>query len=255
MIKINNKIHKYFDKNTTVIFLHAHPDDEAFLSGGLIYKLSNSHKTLVIYCAASLVKGEKLTDVRQNEAKVSNRLLGVSKSVFLDFCEPKYKGKGVITLVEADPNFVANSILLQIQKVGIKERFYLISYDQNGGYGNKDHVAVHRAGRAIKQKLKSQISLYEITINRNKINEWLHDAKGRLTSNEIPKISYWSSSFGLSENEIDDYYVLSEQELETKKHALSQHASQIKAELFPMSSSVEDFRKVFGIEYFKHVNN
>ncbi|MBU1110530.1 PIG-L family deacetylase [Patescibacteria group bacterium] len=255
MQNINCEFQKHFPNEYPSIFLHAHPDDESFLSGGVIIKLSQSTDVHVIYCAAALVKEEDKTITRQNEAQVSNSTLGVKSIHYLEYCESKYSQIDARPLDKVAPETLAQSIIEKITTMNLDSRAFMVSYDKYGGYGNKDHIVVHKAGRLVKKFLGQEIILYEVTINREQILSWLQEAQGRLEEDALPKLSYWSDIFGLSEEEIDYFYELTEEELCLKKKSLSLHKSQIKKDLFPMNLNNDDFRAVFGKEYLKKVNH
>lgn len=251
MKKINEYFDKYFPRSHSVVFLHAHPDDESFLSAGLISRLSHKRNCHVIYCAASLVKGQRKTTLRQEEAEKACSILGLGSNriSYLDFCEPKYTEIGAKPFYRENPGDIASLICDVIKRGRMDFPICLVSYDRNGGYGNKDHVILHKAGRIIEKRQRKATILYEVTINRDNMLNWLSDAKKRLPKEALPKLSYWAREFGLPESEIDFFYELNSGEIETKKKSLSAHKSQIKSDLFPMNLFPKDFKKIFGREY------
>lgn len=249
MIKVNKLIDKYFPANLPIVFLHAHPDDEAFLSAGLINELvGHNRECYLIYCAASLVTGEDKTFIRQAEAKATNSLLRLPAPIYLEYCESKYTQREAKPLYLQNDDDIANSILNRINQY-INGPFCLVSYDKNGGYGNKDHIKVNKAAHILKNKNNKDVTLYEITINRDRITKWLNNASQRLDEFSLPKLSYWSECFGLSEKEIDLYFELSKAQLALKKKALAANVSQLVPDLFPMNLELKDFKEVFGNEY------
>ncbi len=220
MIKINPKIGELFPVGHTIAFLHAHADDESFLSAGLINELIQlDRRCVVVYAATSIVLGQEKTVVRQQEALKACSILGLTSILHLDFCEPKYFGKSVSRLIDQKVENISQN-LYEVLLDNIKEPIILISYDKNGGYGNPDHKVVHKVGRYLKKKYKNLVPfLYEITINREMVSKWLDSAKNRLDSKSIPKLSFWSTEFGLSSDEITHYYELTEYQLKLKYKA------------------------------------
>src|SRR3989338_635372 len=100
MNELNLLSDSVFPGGYPVVFFHAHPDDEAFLSAGLINELIKSgRECLVLYGAAAIVDGVEKTALRQSEAKKSCELLSISSALFLEFCEPKYSQKDALPLI------------------------------------------------------------------------------------------------------------------------------------------------------------
>ena len=101
----------------------------------------------------------------------------------------------------------------------------------------------------IKRKNKKSVSLFEITINRNKVLKWLKDAQNKLAPKSLPKLSYWSAEFGLSDNEIGFYYQLTDKQIILKRRALTAHKSQNPPDTFPLSLRRKDFKELFDQEF------
>ena len=84
-------------KNKKILFFCAHPDDDAFSSGALIYSLAkNKNKIYCIYLTTSSrsvarnVPVSKKEKIRKNEAENSCKILG-TKAIFLDLDKPTLK--------------------------------------------------------------------------------------------------------------------------------------------------------------------
>lgn len=250
-----NNVKTIFPANGKVVFLHAHPDDEAFLSAGLLNLLANiaHYECGLIYCAAGVVPGVESTVIRQREAIDACNILDTKRIYFMNFTEAKHKDV-------SDNTFINNSLVDMtgrtwdvIRNLFPQGDITLISYDRNGGYGNQDHKMLHRLGRRILAEHNKEVSLFEITIDRDSLSLWLHDANHRLQSNQLPDLSYWDKKFGLPTEEINYFYELSENELISKKRMLATHKSQIKRGYFPISLTAEDFQRVFGKEFVTRV--
>lgn len=253
MIRINSEIDILFPTNYTVVFFHAHADDESFLSAGLLNELvTRGRKCVVVFAAAAIVDGQKQTLIRQKEVINACHILGVDLVLYLDFCELKFLEKTALPLVRQKISDISNNLLMILNKNNIQNPFILISYDKNGGYGNSDHKIIHVIGKYFQKKHKNLVRfLYEVTINREKVLKWLDDAQNRLDLKLIPKLSYWSTEFGLSNNEITHYYELTENQLKLKYKTLTAYESQIASNEFPLSLSVNDFREMFGREFLR----
>jgi len=256
MKRINNKLEKHFPSSNSIILLHAHPDDESFLSAGLINELCAKRNCLIIYCAAALIDGVSLGTIRQKEALMSCRRLGLKNHpLYLDYCESRYSQTEKTKLLFLEnPKTIAKSIWQIVKRQKYKVPLTVISYDKNGGYGNKDHVVLHQAGRSLFETHPEVENLYEVTICRENMLDWLKKARKRLDKSSLPKLSYWVKNFGLSKKEIQFYFELSKKQVDIKRKALNDHKSQISVESFPLNINYEDFRKVFGKEYLHKVS-
>lgn len=256
MNELNLLMNEVFPVRYPVVFFHAHPDDESFLSAGLLNELvTRGRKCVVVFAAAAIVDGQEQTLIRQKEAANACHILGVDLILYLDFCEPKFLKKPALPLVCQKISVVSNNLLTTLNKNNIQNPFILMSYDKNGGYGNKDHKIIHAVGRYFQIKHKNLVaSLYEVTLNRDKTLEWLSGAKKRLAPQSMPKLSYWSAKFGLASEEIAYQYELTEKQLKLKCEALTMYKSQISPGEFPLSLTTQDFMEVFGCEFLKQYN-
>lgn len=254
MKSLNLNMEKSFPKDLPIVFLHAHPDDEAFLSAGIIHTLiKQQRKCLIIFTAAAIVKKQMKTKIRQKEAHQASKALGSFETAYLRYCEPKYEG-----LSDSHPfcKAKANDIVLDIYSTIVSftsQKVILFSYDKNGGYGNKDHIILHKATHELKSTFLNLLhAVYEVTINRDHLELWLKNI-AQNSPEKLPKLSYWRKDFGLKEKEISHVYELSNNEIILKRKALSIHSSQIRENEFPLNLNKKEFREVFGREYFKKV--
>jgi LmbE family N-acetylglucosaminyl deacetylase len=253
MKEINSNFEKFFPKENVIVMLHAHADDESFLSAGTINEfIVRGYNILLIYLAAGLVENEQETLLRQKELSMALETLGAHNVKFLKYCEPKYKGSGAPLYLQSIRE-VSNEIIKFLNKERIK-KYILFSYDKNGGYGNKDHLVVHKVGRYLFKKSSVISSLFEVTISRDMYTDWFSKESGRVSETYLPKLSYWSTEFGLTDEEINYIYVLNSKQIWLKKKALIKHVSQIKNTEFPLSLTNTDFIKLFGREYLAYVN-
>ncbi|MEU3465188.1 PIG-L family deacetylase [Streptomyces sp. NPDC006733] len=134
---------------TTVIAFHAHPDDEAILTGGTLARLAAEGHRVVVAVACDGMGGA--ASGRLDELRASAALLGVARVVHLGYAD---SGHGPllfpdppnrVRFARADPAEAAAKLaaLLREERAGL-----LLSYDAQGGYGHRDHVKVHEVGAA-----------------------------------------------------------------------------------------------------------
>jgi LmbE family N-acetylglucosaminyl deacetylase len=160
-------------EHKTLVFVHAHPDDEALLTAGTMAKASaQGHRVVLIVAtdgAAGLAAAEyreNLAATRAQELQLSADALGVSRVVNLGFADSGLDGQSMRGFSSVPVVEVADLIaaVLNEEKAQI-----LIGYDPSGGYGHPDHVQVHRATRAAAMLSSRAPELFEATLPREPI--------------------------------------------------------------------------------------
>lgn len=140
------------DDVATIVAFHAHPDDEALLTGGTLARLAAEGHRVVIAVACDGVMGEATeagAGVRLDELRASASVLGVARVVHLGYAD---SGWGPVLYPDpvdrvrfcrADVDEAAGRLadLLRDERAEV-----LLSYDPRGGYGHRDHVKVHEVG-------------------------------------------------------------------------------------------------------------
>jgi len=162
----------------TVVFFHAHPDDEALLTGGTMARLATEGHRVVLVLATSgeagltstqSLAGRSLGQVRLAEARASAAALGVSRQVNLAYADSGMRAE------HPDPNAFASADIEQAARLladVLEEEAadVLTIYDENGGYGHPDHVQLHRVGvRAA--ALASTPVVLEATVDRRALQQ------------------------------------------------------------------------------------
>ncbi len=156
----------------TLVALHAHPDDEAIYTGGLLLQAAAEGWRCVVVMATSGEAGrpaageQQVGDVRRSETRAAAKILGVDRIEFLGYQDSGMAGTspppGALSC--ADPVRLAE----RVQEIVDEECPALVlSYDEGGVYGHPDHVAVHRMGRSI----ATPGALYEATLDRTTLTE------------------------------------------------------------------------------------
>ncbi len=164
----------------TVLAFHAHPDDEALLTGGTLARAAaEGHRALVAVAtdgdlglASSAYRADgDLGRRRMAELAASCRILGVSAVEHLGWAD---SGLGP-DLLDDPPGRVRfarvpdEEAADRLAETLARERVdVLLSYDENGGYGHPDHVKVHRVAALAARRAGIPIVL-EATIPRDAI--------------------------------------------------------------------------------------
>ncbi|MGC8782446.1 MAG: PIG-L family deacetylase [Anaerolineae bacterium] len=145
--------------NRRLLAIFAHPDDEAFGTGGTIarYAAQGVHVTLV--CATrgevgeiadpGLATPETLGAVREDELRCAARTMGIAEVIFLGYRDSGMAGSAD----NADPRAYINAADEEVvgRLVEIIRRVrpqVVVTFEPNGGYGHPDHIAAHRHATA-----------------------------------------------------------------------------------------------------------
>lgn len=138
----------------TVVAFHAHPDDEALLTGGTLARAASDGHRVVLVTATrgeqglagpSDGTGERLAALRMAELEASASALGAARVVWLG-----YDDSGLTAAPRAAAAFAHADVEVAAQRLAevlrAERADVLTIYDRNGGYGHPDHVQVHRVG-------------------------------------------------------------------------------------------------------------
>ena len=161
----------------TLVFCHAHPDDEALLTAGTMAKaVATGHRVVLVMAtdgAAGLVRSE-IADVaatRSRELEDSAAILGVHRVVNLGYADSGLRGDSPGGFATVDVKVVAAQIAQIVVDEGADT---VIGYDPSGGYGHPDHVHVHHVARAAARSTGAR--LFEATLPREPIARAVHAA-------------------------------------------------------------------------------
>ena len=140
--------------NKTLLALFAHPDDEAFGTGGTLSQYAAAGADVTLVCTTrgevgEIAEGtgatpETLGEVREAELRCAAETVGVRELIFLGYRDSGMAG----TAENADPRAYVNAPADEVvsQLVGIIRRVrpqVVITFEPNGSYGHPDHIAIH----------------------------------------------------------------------------------------------------------------
>ncbi len=138
-----------------IVFLHAHPDDEAIFTGGTIAGLAAAGVRVIVVLATAgelgEVRGElaadALPDRRAVETSEAAMVLGVDRVVFLGYRDSGLPGDPANdapgSFFAADTEEAAARVASVLAE---EDAAAIVVYDAGGIYGHPDHVQVHRVG-------------------------------------------------------------------------------------------------------------
>jgi len=139
----------------TLLAVLAHPDDESFGIGGTLAKYAAEGARVVLACATvgeageikdpSLGAVEQLAEIRERELRCACDVLGISELHLLGYRDSGMAGSldndDPRALVQADPAEVVGKIVRVIRQVRPQ---VVVTFEESGGYGHPDHMAIHR---------------------------------------------------------------------------------------------------------------
>ena len=164
----------------TLVFFHAHPDDESILTGGSIARAADEGHRVVLVVATDgrlgevpddLGTGESLVDRRRAELARSAAVLGVRRVEWLGYHDSGMTGweqnDDPASFHQADLDEAAGRLaaILADERADV-----LVTYDWHGNYGHPDHIKVHRVGHRAAE-LAGTPQVFEATMNRDDIRE------------------------------------------------------------------------------------
>jgi len=158
---------------TTLVFVHAHPDDEALLTAGTMARASAEGHRVVLITATDGAAGRTdesfahgLADHRQAELMKSAAILNTAAVYPLGYADSGLTGQVREGFAQADLKQVSARIAQIVDAEGAE---VLIGYDPAGGYGHPDHLRVHEVTRLVWEMGHRRMRLFEATLPREPI--------------------------------------------------------------------------------------
>ena len=167
----------------TLVTFHAHPDDEAIATAGVMAKARRTHRVVLVVATRGehagfghdmLDPGELMSERRmRDEAGRRDPRSGAVE--FLGYVDSGMMGTPEN---DADGSFWTadtEEAAQRLAKILDEERADVLTiYDDHGGYGHPDHIQVHRVG-ARAAELAGTPVVYESTMNRDHIYRLLKE--------------------------------------------------------------------------------
>ena len=244
-----------------VVFLHAHPDDEAIFTGATMRALADRGARVVLVTATGGELGEpvptppggSLSRVRVRELERAAAELGVARLVLLGRRDSGMSGWAA----NAHPDALAaagppgrEELARRLARLCERERAdALVHYDSDGIYRHPDHLAVHQIGQ--RAATLAGITGYQATVDREHLHltgEHLVDRAARDQSGQSERSgpSGGSGGYGRVTVEIGLAIVAGPAELAAKRAAMAAHASQIPARVLDDPA----FEQVYRLEWY-----
>ncbi|MGD9957157.1 MAG: PIG-L deacetylase family protein [Candidatus Nanopelagicales bacterium] len=249
---------------TTLVFLHAHPDDEALLTAGTMARAAAEGQRVVLVVATDGAEGLASSDMsagglaarRAAELDASAAALGVHRVVRLPYADSGLHGDAVQAPGGPMP-WCAVPLMEGVESVAevLREEAadVLVSYDANGGYGHPDHVRVHSVGAAAAAAAGTPV-LFEATAPRDLMVKAIK-AVG-LVYRFPPEFDPTTFERAFSASADITHRVDVRRYIEAKRASMAAHASQATADDGDRTLAAflripkPIYREVFGTEYF-----
>ncbi|MBR7742987.1 PIG-L family deacetylase [Phycicoccus sp. BSK3Z-2] len=245
----------------TIVFLHAHPDDEASQTSGTMARAVDAGHRVVLVTATNgdhgtapddLADGETVVDRRRRELEVSARSIGLHRVVWLGYADSGMTGweqnvaENAFTGADLDEAGARFAAVLDEEDADVA-----VGYDWHGGYGHPDHVQVHRVLHRGADLAARRPRVLESTMNRDAMRR-MHEAAlaaGQEDDWDPDRPMDDGNPMGEPESEIH-WRVDVTDLVERKRAALAAHASQTSDVGMMLAMPPEVFTAVFGFEHF-----
>ena len=251
----------------TIVFLHAHPDDESILTGGSIARAADEGHRVVLVIATDgrygetpddLADGETLVARRRDEAERSAAVLGIARVAWLGYHDSGMTGwehNGVADsfhLADLDEAAGRLAAILTDEQADV-----LVTYDWHGNYGHPDHVKVHHVGYRAAE-LAGVATVFEATVNRDAVRAQIEAARtvGGPAAEEL-----FGGDFDV-DGPADDGNPMGEPAAaialrvdvsawaSRKRESIRCHRSQVTDTMFFLSMPDDQFDVAFGTEWY-----
>ena len=267
----------------TFVAVHAHPDDEATSTGGVLRLLANQGvRTVLVTCTngecgdapdgakpdADHHDGDLVAEVRARELDRSVEVLGVSRLVRLG-----YRDSGMMGWPQNDDPecFWATPVAdaaARLAAILDEERPQVVmTYNEVGFYGHPDHIQANRITLAALEMLDYSPTLYYNAVPESVMammrERWEEEdrrqaeedaAQGITREPEGPPMFEGEPiEMGTPDDELSAAIDVSSV-TDAKYDSLSAHASQLAGSGW-LQMSKEDFAKVMGTEWFVRATN
>jgi LmbE family N-acetylglucosaminyl deacetylase len=245
---------------TTIVFVHAHPDDETTQTSGSMARASAQGDRVVVVYATNgdhgdapedLAEGETVVDRRRSEAEASAQATGTHRVEWLGYADSGMSGweqNGAAgALHGADVEEAARRVAGILDE---EDADVLVGYDWHGNYGHPDHVKVHHIARRAAELAARRPRVLESTMNRTAM---VRDRQDRLDRGETvdwdPEAPMDDGNpLGSREEEISWAVDVSDY-LDQRRAAVRAHASQ--ADTAWMRTMPDDeFARMFAREFY-----
>jgi LmbE family N-acetylglucosaminyl deacetylase len=246
---------------STLLLVHAHPDDESVSTGGVMMKARADGRRVVLVTATRGEVGEihnmdeattrpRLGEVRTEEMHRAARILGLDRGEFLGYRDSGMAG----TADNENPKSFHKSDLAEAAaKVAAIMREekpdVVITYPEDGIYRHPDHVKAHHVTNAALDLLDKEgwrpRKLYYMAIPRSLMKSFMEQIPEDQRRNDI------GSMIAGTPDELVTTKVDVGEFVDRKREAFSAHVSQNDPNSWFATMADQIYRLAFGTEYYQ----
>jgi len=250
---------------STLLLVHAHPDDEAVSTGGVMLKAhADGHRVVLVTATRGEVgeiynMDEKATrphlgEVRTKELEKASRILGVNRGEFLDYRDSGMAGtadnENPKSFHQAPLNEAATklAVILREEKPDV-----VVTYAEDGIYGHPDHIKAHFVtNAALDAMLRSSEpwtpkKLYYMAIPRSMMQAFRDQMPEEARRDDIgASIQGTPDELVTTRIDVIDY-------IDRKREAFAAHVSQNDPNSWFANMADQIYRLAFGTEYYQLV--
>jgi LmbE family N-acetylglucosaminyl deacetylase len=246
----------------TIVSLHAHPDDEALLTGGWLAQRASAGDRVVLVFATDGNAGlaspgygvGTLGEIRRAEGHASAEVLGAARVAWLGYADSGMADVPTASpgrLVDTPVDDVARAVAAILDE---EDADVLTGYDANGGYGHPDHNHVHQIARKAQDIAVRRPKLLEATRDRTWLLRLLRVV--RPIAGMMPGLTIPGEAIYTARADVTLTIDVSNQ-LDPKRAALAAHRSQATGGLRTVALLLALprplARRVLGTEWFREV--
>jgi LmbE family N-acetylglucosaminyl deacetylase len=253
----------------TLMAVHAHPDDEATGTGGVLAQAAAAGiRTVLVTCtdgacgdgADGVKPGEPghdpaaVIEMRRGELEASAKVLQISDLELLGYPDSGMMGW---PSNDAPGSFWQTPVADAAARLGeLIERYQpdvIVTYDENGFYGHPDHIQAHRVTMAAVAQTNTTAKVYWTTVPRSMMAEFARVMRELGADWDEPEGDSAEPEIGLPDEEITTWVDIREF-IGQKFDSLAAHASQSE-NIFFLQMGLERFSQYMGIETFVRVRD
>ncbi|MFN8025109.1 MAG: PIG-L family deacetylase [Acidimicrobiia bacterium] len=252
----------------TLVFFHAHPDDEAIMTAGSMARAArDGHRVVAVFATRGelgetpdgmLADGESLADRRSAESRRSGDVVGAARVEFLPFHDSGMAGSDTVDAPGAFAAAAVDDAAAHLATILREEDADVLTvYDERGGYEHPDHIQVHHVGRRAAE-LAGTPRVYAATVDADALREAaVAQREAAALGGEHEGVEFPDPdelNLGIPGHRITTRVDVTPF-LAQKRAAMAAHESQISEEAFFLAMPDDMFAAAFATECYERLDS